>query len=159
MIRNTHPEKEIHMKKKIALTLALLALALAGCVMPSGSHTLSTPGASSYGASAAPAEEETTTRAALPTASEFRLQVIETSRQCFGDAGCNVTYRVVPTWVGSGTAPESSFTLLYQVTGMSDGAKTGNIAVTDGKFATETGFGSAEDGTTLTARVTQVLED
>jgi hypothetical protein len=126
--------------------------------MPSsGNHTLGSS-SSSYGASAAPAEDVTTTEAPLPRPANFRLQVIKTSDKCFGSAGCSVEYRIVPTWVGPGSAPTSaSYTLLYEVIGL-DSPQSGSIAVTNGRFATESGSGD-DQGNTLTARVTQVLDD
>lgn len=142
MMRNT---------TKILAGLALAA-GLAGCVMPpAGTHSL---GSSTYGS--APTAV-TTVDEPLPMASNFRLQVIETKRDCFGSAGCNVQYRVIPSY-GGGPTPKSSFTLLYQVVGLDD-TKTGSIAVAGGKFSTETGFGQTEEGVTLTAHVTQILEN
>lgn len=136
-----------------AIAAALLAAGLTGCLPPGGTHSLGS--STSYGSYTAPVE--VTTTAPLPTPAEFSLNVVETNHQCFGSAGCNVQYRIVPTWVGSGSAPTSSFTLLYAVVGLDDAA-TGSIKVTDGHFATESGFGSSQGGT-LTAQVTQVLED
>lgn len=134
---------------KNILVAVALALALAGCAMPLPSNTLGPP---SY-------TTPTTTYAPLPTAASFRLQIVETERKCWGSGvGCNVTYRVVPTWMGSGSAPTSSFTLLYTVVGLQE-STTGNIAVTNGKFATESGYGIVDEGQGLTAQVTQVLEN
>jgi hypothetical protein len=134
----------------------LVATPLAGCVIPEGSHTLSS-GTSTAGLSWN-TSSATTTRAALPTASQFSLKVIELSRDCFGSAGCSVRYRIVPTYIGLGSAPTGSFRLLYQVSG-GDDAKTGNIEVRNGKFNNEENFTDVPTGGTLTAHVTQVLED
>lgn len=141
---------------RITITLAALALVLSGC-MPLASHSLSTTGYSTptYGGTA---EAPVTTTAPLPTPADFQLQVIETSRDCFGSAGCVVQYRINPVYVGAGSSPTGSFTMLYEVVGMDD-TKTGNITVTSGHFATETGYGQMQQGVTLRARVTQVLEN
>lgn len=140
---------------KTGLAAVLFAMALAGCAT-TGTKALSTTSSSYGGPSAAAATAETTV--APPAPASFALQVIETRRQCFGSAGCLVGWRIVPTWVGMGSAPTSSFTLLYEVVGLDD-TQTGNIVVTNGRFNTEAGSGDTQDGVTLTARVTQVLED
>jgi hypothetical protein len=151
------------MKKTTPLTLASLAVgvfALASCVMPSttGTHSLGTSTSSDWSGSGSEAVTTTTVAEVPPRATDFTLNVVETQRDCFGSAGCNVQYRIVPTYVGMGSVPKGSYTLLYAVSGLSD-SKTGNIAVSNGRFSTESGFGSSEQGNTLTASVTQVLED
>lgn len=138
----------------VGLTVAALALASTGCDIP-GSHTMhngSTTASGYYSYTATP----TTTAAPLPVPQDFTLEVIELSRKCFGTAGCSVEYRIVPTYQRWGVPP-GSFSLLYEVDG-GDEPQTGNIEVRNGHYSTEEGYLSTSGGT-LTARVTQVLED
>lgn len=145
--------------KRIAIALAATAVAvgLSSCVLPpEGKHPLSTA-SSSYGSGGTYTAAPTTTAAALPRAADFRLTIVETSHKCFGSAGCSISFRIDPQYVGSGSPPTGSFTLLYEVIG-GDQPQTGSIKVTNGRYNHEEGSLDS-DGGTLTARVTQVLED
>lgn len=138
--------------KKLIITTAAVALTLSGCMLPTNA------GNKTLGSGTSPYSAPSTTYEPIPTISDFSLDVIETERSCFGSYGCNVQYRVVPTYIGTGSVPTSNFTLLYQIDGADD-VQTGNIAVSNGKFATETGFTSVAQGVSLAATVTSVLED
>jgi hypothetical protein len=139
---------------------AAIALALGGCYLPpdggkpipNGTSTSSYYGGNTY-------SPTTTTEAALPQPSDFTLNVIELSRDCFGSAGCNITYRINPVHTGSGSLDGQSFTLIYQVEG-GDNPKTGNIKVVNGKFNTEQDFISTSSSSAqITATVTQIVPD
>jgi hypothetical protein len=135
-----------------------LGAALTGCYFPQGSHSLSGPSSQSSGFNFG-GDTTTTTVAPLPTASEFRVTLTETKRDCFGDAGCNVEYQVKPHYIGSGAIPDGSFKVLYSVSGC-ENAQNGNIDIRNGHYDTDEGSCSTNsDGAKLTARVTQVVED
>jgi hypothetical protein len=92
-----------------------------------------------------------------PTPEDFKLELIETSRSCFGSAGCNVKYKIEPTYVGPSNLDVSrSYTVIYEVTG-GDDVKTDNFTLRGDKWS-----GSSEDyistppNPTLTATVTRI---
>jgi hypothetical protein len=149
----------------VGLTVAALALAGVGCGTQGG-HTVRTTTSTCIGLPSecgysyrATSTTTTTTAAPLPAPQDFSLDVIEMSRQCFGDAGCNVQYRIVPTYHHTGSVPTGRYALLYELDG-GDEPQSGNIAVRNGQYRTEEGFlSTSTSGGTLTAHVTQVLEN
>lgn len=69
---------------------------------------------------AAPAANTpTTTRAGYaPTPADFKLEVVELSKKCFGSAGCLVTFQLNVTYLGAHLPdPARTFTAIYDVTG------------------------------------------
>lgn len=66
---------------------------------------------------AAPEYESPDPEPVLPTPEDFEIDLTVLSEQCFGSAGCNVTFRITPTYVGSGAIDEVQATVIYEVTG------------------------------------------
>jgi len=62
-----------------------------------------------------------------PAASRFTLDVEITDRECFGTAGCHVTFRVVPGW--SGDLGDTPWLITYELSGVEDGPMVGSIEV------------------------------
>jgi len=152
------------MRKSAAIGLTVATLTLAGCGVPT-THTVhnghSSTEVGSTTCTGLPSEcgepaATTTATEALPTPQDWTLAVIELSRKCFGSAGCNVEYRIVPAYKGPNLL-KGSYMLLYELDG-GDDTQTGNIEVRDGRYATEQGSVSTSGGT-LTAHVTQILEN
>lgn len=79
----------------------------------------------------APTYDAVTAPADLPMPSEFKLAVKTLSKQCFGSAGCNITYQIEPTYSGSTPLPtDKTLTVVYQVLGGQDGPQINNFTVT-----------------------------
>ena len=80
-------------------------------------------------------------------------------KQCFGDAGCDLTYRISVNYVGAQTPdPTKTFTVTYNVTG-GDSVATNHFSIT----GTQVSVPSEEiiqtpPNPTLTATPTNVLE-
>ncbi|SCG53841.1 hypothetical protein GA0070609_2878 [Micromonospora echinaurantiaca] len=56
-----------------------------------------------------------------PTKSDFKLKVKVLKKQCFGSAGCNITYRIGVTYTGDGDLdPSKTYEVTYQVKGAED---------------------------------------
>ena len=105
-------------------------------------------------------ERRTTTTAApvhVPTPEDFTLEVIETKRSCFGSAGCNVTYKVIPSYNGPPPSSSKTYTIIYEVTG-GDDVKSNNFTMkgTDAKVPSEE-FISTSANTPISAAVTRVV--
>lgn len=75
---------------------------------------------------AAPTTASATTAPAFlaydtPTKSDFKLKVKVLKKQCFGSAGCNITYRIGVTYTGDGDLdPSKTYEVTYQVKGAED---------------------------------------
>lgn len=92
-----------------------------------------------------------------PAKSAFVLSVKVLSKDCFGSAGCNLTYRVVPKFVGPGDP--NSLEVTYEVIGGEDGPKIGTFTIDSAGTATydsEQTISTSSASTTLKARVTEV---
>jgi hypothetical protein len=123
------------------------------CAGPHDSDVLcpgdSMPGVTEY--------TDTPTPVAVPlaTPADFTVGVLILSKECFGSAGCDVTYRIDPkTTVGC----DSSCTVTYQVSGGEDVqinsfTMTGTTATIEQTEMIQTKSSKA----VLTAKVTQVL--
>ncbi|MEV1147346.1 hypothetical protein [Micromonospora sp. NPDC049799] len=57
---------------------------------------------------------------ATPTKKDFKLAVKVLRKQCFGSAGCHITYRVNVTYTGSDLDPYTTYELTYEVKGAED---------------------------------------
>lgn len=92
-----------------------------------------------------------------PTPEDFQLEVIETSRSCFGSAGCNIKYKINPTYTGPTIDSSKSYTIIYEVTGAED-LKTDNFTMRGDKWSgSSEDFVSAPTGAVLAAKVTRVV--
>ncbi|MBY8870499.1 hypothetical protein K7640_01425 [Micromonospora sp. PLK6-60] len=94
-----------------------------------------------------------------PTKKDFKLAVKVLRKQCFGSAGCNITYRIDVTYTGSGLDPAKTYEVTYEVRGGEDPAV--NTFEVTGETASvqqeETGS-TRRSGDKLTAVVTDVAE-
>lgn len=100
----------------------------------------------------------TTEGAVVPTPDEFRVDVIVTKQDCFGSAGCNVTYEIKPTYTGSESLKNSSLRVIYQINGGKQ-PQVGNFTVANGTPHYDRGnsIETDSDDAVLTANVTQVI--
>jgi hypothetical protein len=110
--------------KTIAAVAVAAAITLTGC---SGGNTETikpNQSATSEAASATQAQAATPTDI-HPTKSDFVMRLRITSKQCFGSAGCNLEYDVIPKWAGDQPAADTQldgkYDLTYAVTGSEDG--------------------------------------
>lgn len=92
-----------------------------------------------------------------PVPEEFGIEVVELSRSCFGSAGCNITYKIVPTYIGATMKAGKTFTVIYEVYG-GDDTKVANFRLRDGDatFSAQEHI-STPSNPTLTAKVTRVV--
>jgi len=120
------------------------------------------------GAAGTPSEEPATSTttvttstyehtAYVPQPADFVLEVQVIEQQCFGSAGCNVTFRLGVTYTGDTIYDdEGPYTVVYNITG-SDGPFIGRFTLlSQYEFSASEEFVSTPPGATLTATVTQV---
>jgi hypothetical protein len=93
----------------VAVVVGVIAFGIGAAVGNGGGTSSGTPnaaGSASQPASSTTEVEVTTTAATIddtPEPSDFELTVKTLSKQCFGSAGCNITYRIQSGWDGSMT--------------------------------------------------------
>ncbi|MEV4198496.1 hypothetical protein [Micromonospora globbae] len=95
-----------------------------------------------------------------PTKNDFKLKVKVLRKQCFGSAGCNVTYRIDVTYTGDGDLdPSKTYEVTYQVKGAEDPIiNTFEVTGDSASVQQEEMASTRRSGDKLTAVVTDVSE-
>lgn len=95
--------------------------------------------------------------AATPEASGFKLRVKILSKECFGEAGCNVTYTIRVAYEGEPYDMETPYEITYKITGADDPI-IGTFTMTgrDASISEEESTGTPSSSATLKAKVTEV---
>ncbi|MGH3985715.1 MAG: hypothetical protein ACRDTZ_00150 [Pseudonocardiaceae bacterium] len=88
-----------------------------------GAHTAPLTGA------AQPASDYTPTPQTPPALSDFTIGIKVIEKQCFGSAGCHITYRIEPVYLGDPTRLTGQYTVVYEVTGSEYGPQVNNFTV------------------------------
>jgi hypothetical protein len=109
--------------------------------------------------------EETTPEApsestyTAPAATDFKLTLKVLSKQCFGSAGCNLTYRILVSYAGPTLNPATTYDVLYTVKGGEDGPITNTLKVTGDQSSVdeEESASTKHKADKLTVAVTDVL--
>jgi hypothetical protein len=104
-------------------------------------------------------EPEPTEATYNPKPTDFKIAIKVLEKTCYGDLGCDVTFRIVPAYVGSQSFPAKGKTeVTYEVTGGTDPIT--NTFEIDGEgtvtFDEEESAEIASPSTTLVATVTSV---
>lgn len=148
-------------KRTHVVAASLLGLGLlAGCSStpaqtasaPRSQTPSTTTAASTPEVSYSPTEEPTETPTPEPTfdakPADFKIGIKIMRKKCFGSAGCNVTYRIDPTYIGDQEIPDSgTVEVTYAVKGLSDGEAVNSFTIEGGQAS----FDSEEDGETTTS--------
>lgn len=143
--------------KRTVVAVAILAALLTACIPSSKTDKdLKTTGGASVGASSSPPSAPAVT----PRPMDFQLEVIETEKNCYGSAGCNVTYIIDPTYVGAPLDDSTSYTVIYEVTG-GEAPETASFTVQGDQYQKpgEDMISTDSSATVLRATVTRVVED
>jgi hypothetical protein len=94
----------------------------------------------------------------VPTTSDFKLSLKVLSSQCFGEAGCNVTYRIKVGYTGQPLDPDQTYEVTYEVRGGESGPQVNTLTVsgTDVTTDKEEIISTSSTHYRLTVRVTDV---
>lgn len=108
-------------------------------------------------ASPAPVEEQTTTANDPPRPGDFRLGVKVLKKECFGEAGCNITYRIAPAYRGPAIDAGTSYSVTYEIRG-GESPQINTFTITGDQYEvdSEEFISTISAGAKLTARVTEV---
>jgi hypothetical protein len=143
------------------IALGVGALVVIGAIIGGHGHSSSSTqqptgaeGSTYAAAAAAPA-------ASVPPPSDFRIAVKILAKQCFGSAGCVLTYRIDPTYVGSPLSSDQALTVVYEVTGGQDGPVINNFTVSgnSARFPQQEVVQTVSSGTVLKATPTSVSQN
>ncbi|MEU4383442.1 hypothetical protein [Micromonospora echinofusca] len=95
-----------------------------------------------------------------PTKNDFKLKVKVLRKQCFGSAGCNITYRIDVTYIGDVSLdPSKTYEVTYQVKGAEDPViNTFEVSGDSASVQQEEMASTKRSGDKLTAVVTDVSE-
>jgi hypothetical protein len=160
------------------IILAAAAAAVKDVTAPSGPALSTveptTAAATTEQTTAPPTAEETTDSATTepaappapayrtPKASDFLLTVKNTSKKCFGSAGCLIDYKVKVALSNSvNLDPDKSYEVTFDIKGDESGPITGSFTVEDGSYSGSDLEGSASTASSskkLTAKVTDIEE-
>ena len=140
----------------VAVVVGVLAFGI-GAVVGNGGGTSS--GTSKAAGSTSQSVTTTASTYDTPEPSNFELTVKTLSKQCFGSAGCNVTYRIKAGWNGT-YDPAKTYEVVYEVHGDESGPQTNNFTITGDEYqvSQEESASTRSSGVKLTARVTSVDE-
>ncbi|MEV6286796.1 hypothetical protein [Kribbella sp. NPDC051770] len=96
---------------------------------------------------------------AVPTKADFKLTAKILGKQCFGSAGCNLTYRIMVAYSGEAPDPAVTYEVVYVVQGGDDGPVTNTLKVTGDQSSVdeEESISTANKAKKLTVVVSEVL--
>jgi hypothetical protein len=146
-------------KSVSAVIAVVIGLALvSGCGADAGTPTA--PPSSSTSSTAAPVAATTSAPTKLPAKTDFAIGVTILSKKCFGTAGCNLTYRIDPSYTKTSLGKTAPAQITYQVLGGSDGPQINSFTMgSDGvaSYKQEESIRTAKSADTLTVEVLEVL--
>jgi hypothetical protein len=106
--------------------------------------------------SSAPDDESSTTPNLAP--SDFTIKLRIKSKECFGSAGCDLTYQINPQYNGVEDISSGTWEVTYEVRGGQDGPQVNTFTLDNGQasFDDSESIQTASSGTKLRAKVTSV---
>jgi hypothetical protein len=95
-----------------------------------------------------------------PSTGDFAVSVKVLSKHCFGSAGCNITYRIDPSYRGPALDSGETYTITYEVTGVEDGPQINSFTMTgdQAQYESEELAQTPSSNVKLKAKVTGVVE-
>lgn len=97
---------------------------------------------------------------ATPKKTDFKLTIKVLGKECFGSAGCNVTYRILVGYNGAALDPSVTYEVIYEVRGGEDGAVTNTLKITGDESSVdeEESISTKSKSSKLTVVVNDVLD-
>jgi hypothetical protein len=90
-------------------------------------------------------------------ADNVKLTAKITSKECFGSAGCNVSFKVRMAYSGPTLSTDDTWEVTYEVTGIEDGPLVGSFNVTGDEYeVNEESVSTTSSKKKLTIKVTSV---
>lgn len=95
----------------------------------------------------------------LPDPGDVKIRVKVLEKECFGSAGCHLTYRIEPEYTGTATLPDDrTVSIIYEVRGGEDGPQINTFTITgdNAEFDAEESISTSSSSKKLTAKATEV---
>jgi hypothetical protein len=94
----------------------------------------------------------------VPTKRSIKITLKILTKECFGDAGCNVSYRPQLEQLTLGDFdPSITYDVTYEVRGVEDGPQIDTLQMTGSQYESSEGFAqTTSSGAKLTAVITSV---
>jgi hypothetical protein len=169
------PPKKKSRTLLVGIIAGVLGLGIGGAVGASGDGTTTAGPGATVTATATATATETVTEGSEPTElptdeptekpvgwnpkpKDFKVTIKVTDKQCFGSAGCNVSYKVGLDYLGSQSLPDEGTTdITYKISGAEDPIIGTLTLDSEGKFdASEESTSTRSSSSKLTAKVTEV---
>lgn len=96
-----------------------------------------------------------------PEPDDFEVGTSVKEQQCFGTAGCNVTLKIIPEYVGSQIPDESTtWEITYEIRGIEDSPLIDTFSLEDGEFSFqgEQSVSTSRKNAKITTKVTSVSQ-
>lgn len=77
----------------------------------------------------APAPVPAATKGRPLAAADIKLTIKVTSKECFGESGCGISYRVRAAWPAGVVPADAAYEVTYRVVGPTDGPQIGTMTV------------------------------
>lgn len=139
---------------------AVACLTLAGCTASTTGHPSLVRAPTTQSAPTTVAVTSDAAHYTNPLPLDFTVTIKVLSKQCFGQAGCDLTYRpeLSTSLPSSVINPSITYDVTYEVDGSSDGPQTDTMEVTGGQYRSAGVQVAQTDSAAvvLTARVTSV---
>jgi hypothetical protein len=92
-----------------------------------------------------------------PEPAQFRLTAKVTKKDCFGSAGCNITFRPDVTYTGPALDPDDTWTVVYEIRGVEDEPEVSHLEMTGTQFeADDEDVSTTSSHSKITLKVTSV---
>lgn len=126
---------------------------------PAPTVTVTAPAPEPTEAAPEPTMEEPEPAVYVPKKSDWQVKVTTRKKQCFGEAGCNVTVKTEPIYVGDRDLPDTgTIEVFYEISGDESGPITESFTVTGGTahYPKEEDLSTPKSGTKVKAKITDV---
>ena len=159
------PKKNRHLIRKSVIGIGGAAVAIAVISIASGTNggkphkTTPTTPQRSVQTSFTPPPVSSSPTFLVPTKDNYRISLKILTKDCFGEAGCNVSYRpqLTETFAQGSTDPSVTYDVTYVVSGGQSGEQIDTIQVTGDQYQSTDGFTQTASSTTkLTVKITDV---
>lgn len=151
------------MNIRLSAAIAVAGLTVAGCSSFGASNGAPVTSSGRTVAPVVAPPPSSSSQYLVPVPSDYTVTVKVLTKQCFGTAGCDLTYRTALAWnLSAVQSPDPSITydVTYEVDGGDSGPQVGTFQVTGNQYS-DSGvqvISTTTQGQQLTAKVTDVSQ-
>lgn len=116
--------------RKLFISIAVTTLLVAACDLPETTNTKPLQSSPAPAMSVPPAAVQYPS----PVLENFKITLKILSKECFGSAGCNITYRPQLAYGGPTLDPDITYELTYRVLGGDSGPVTATMTIVGDEY-------------------------